>query len=94
MLDINYSTLNVFPWEGELSEGIEHEGFSESFFIQPDLFLRLRPGKESVVKQKLEERKKSDSAFAKNAYAQLDFVYRNSSYYEPSHNRYPVYRVK
>lgn len=55
MLDINYSTLSVFPREGELSGGIEYEGFSESFFIQPDLFLRLRPGKESVVKQKLEE---------------------------------------
>ncbi|MGZ8539141.1 MAG: Fmu (Sun) domain-containing protein [Chitinophagaceae bacterium] len=56
MLNINYSTLDVFPWEEELSEGIEYEAFSESFFIQPDLFLRLRPGKESVVKQKLEEK--------------------------------------
>jgi 16S rRNA (cytosine967-C5)-methyltransferase len=45
--------LNVFPWKIELSEGIEHEKFSESFFIQPNLFLRLRSGKQNIVKQKL-----------------------------------------
>ena len=48
-------TLNVFPWVDELSDGVGHEKFNESFFIQPDLFLRLRPGKESIVKQKLQE---------------------------------------
>jgi hypothetical protein len=41
---------------------------------------------------KLEEKKKGDSAFAQNAEAQLDFVYKNSPYYEPAHLRYPVYR--
>ena len=46
------------------------------------------------LKVKLDERKKSDSAFAKNGGAQLNFVYQNSPYYEPNHNRYPVYRVK
>ena len=54
---INYSLLiqNVFPWKDELSEGIDHEKFCESFFVQPDLFLRLRPGKEKMVKQKLQQ---------------------------------------
>lgn len=47
------SMLNVFPSEKELSEGIEHEKFVKSFFVQPDLFLRLRPGKETRVKEKL-----------------------------------------
>lgn len=55
MLNIQYSMLNVFPWKEELSDGIDHEKFAESFFIQPDLFLRLRPGKENIVKQKLED---------------------------------------
>jgi 16S rRNA (cytosine967-C5)-methyltransferase len=32
---------------------MEHEKFCESFFIQPDLFLRLRPGHEDAVKRKL-----------------------------------------
>ena len=57
LLIINSSFLisNVFPWKNELSEGIGHEEFSKSFFVQPDLFLRLRPGKESIVKQKLQQ---------------------------------------
>ena len=38
-------------------------------------------------------KRKSDSAFAKDGGAQLDFVYKNSEYYEPSHRRYPVYRI-
>jgi 16S rRNA (cytosine967-C5)-methyltransferase len=55
MLNIQYPMLNVFPWKEELCDGIDHEKFAASFFIQPDLFLRLRPGKESVVKHKLEK---------------------------------------
>ncbi len=47
----------VFPWKEELSEGVEYEKFSESFFIQPDLFLRLRPGKEKIVTEKLNDKK-------------------------------------
>jgi hypothetical protein len=68
----------------------QKEGFSNYVFEETAAeFLKTHPD----VKQKLEERKKTDSAFAKNANAQLDFVYRNSTYYEPSHNQYPVYRL-
>ena len=45
------------------------------------------------VRKLLEARKSTDTAFAKSASAQLDFVYRNSPYYEPDHMRYPVYRL-
>jgi hypothetical protein len=45
------------------------------------------------VKRQLEEKKKTDSAFAASANAQLNFVYKNSPYYEPEHMRYPVYRL-
>ncbi len=45
------------------------------------------------LKQKLEVKKQSDPAFAKNASAQLNFIYKNSPYYEPAHLRYPVYRL-
>ncbi len=50
-----YSLLitEIFPWQNELSEGIDKEAFSLSHLEQPDLFLRLRPGKETVVKDKL-----------------------------------------
>ena len=57
LLMINSSVLisEIFPWKEELSEGIDHENFCRSFLIQPDLFLRLRPGKEKVVMQKLKQ---------------------------------------
>ena len=45
------------------------------------------------LKVKLEEKKKGDEKFAANGSAQLDFIYKNSPYYEPGHNRYPVYRL-
>ena len=45
------------------------------------------------LKKKLEDKKAVDPKFAGNGSAQLDFIYKNSPYYEPSHNRYPVYRL-
>ena len=45
----------VFPYKDELCVDIDFEKFSRSFFIQPDLFIRLRPGKEEMVKLKLHE---------------------------------------
>jgi 16S rRNA (cytosine967-C5)-methyltransferase len=44
---------DVFPRQDELSDGIYFEKFAASFFIQPDLFIRLRPGHEKNVKNKL-----------------------------------------
>ena len=52
---LNYQLSSVFPWKEELSDGIEYEKFCASFFIQPDLFIRLRPGKEDKVKLKLKQ---------------------------------------
>jgi len=53
MLGSGDSMLNVFPWKEQLSDGIDHAEFCQSFFVQPDLFLRIRPGYENIVKQKL-----------------------------------------
>jgi len=46
------------------------------------------------LRKKLEAKKKTDPAFAKDSRAQLDFIYRNSPYYEPEHMRYPVFRIE
>ena len=46
------------------------------------------------LKKQSDEKKQSDSSFGKNASAQLNFIYKNSPWYEPAHNRYPVYRVE
>jgi 16S rRNA (cytosine967-C5)-methyltransferase len=50
---IPFSIQDIFPWKNLLSDGIDYEQLCRSFLIQPDLFLRLRPGHENVVKQKL-----------------------------------------
>lgn len=52
-------------------------------------WLKQNPG----LRDQLEAKKQSDSSFASNAAAQLDFVYRRSPWYEPVHLRYPVFRV-
>lgn len=52
-LDDDCSLFRVFPWKDELSDGIELEGFCASFFKQPDVFVRLRHGYESRVREKL-----------------------------------------
>jgi 16S rRNA (cytosine967-C5)-methyltransferase len=49
----NFKATNVFPWHDELTDGIDYEEFCKSFFIQPDLFLRIRPGYEKALKRKL-----------------------------------------
>ncbi|MET0392473.1 MAG: Fmu (Sun) domain-containing protein, partial [Chitinophagaceae bacterium] len=46
---------DVFPWKSGLSKGIDAKAFNASFFTQPDLFLRLRPGKQAAVLTKLEK---------------------------------------
>lgn len=43
-LDDQFSIANIFPWKDELSDGIDYDSFCKSFLIQPDLFLRVRPG--------------------------------------------------
>lgn len=42
----------VFPWHNELSASVKADVFSASHLIQPQLFLRIRPGfKEHVIKK-------------------------------------------
>jgi 16S rRNA (cytosine967-C5)-methyltransferase len=43
----------IFPWKDQLSPGIDHLAFCLSFLRQPDLFLRIRPGHETTVREKL-----------------------------------------
>ncbi len=49
----SFSMDEIFPWTDELSEGINKQDFVLSHFVQPDLFLRIRPGKEKIVLHKL-----------------------------------------
>lgn len=45
----------IFPWQDELSAGIDGKQFSLSHLIQPFLFLRIRPGHEQTVVQRLRD---------------------------------------
>lgn len=68
----------------------QKEGFSDYVFEETAAtFLKTH----ADVRQQLDDRKKTDSLFAKSAEAQLDFVFKHSPYYEPAHLQYPVYRV-
>lgn len=49
--------------------------------------------KDPELRRQLEARKKQDPDFAKDARAQLDFIYRNSPHYEYTHQMYPVGRL-
>jgi len=52
LVEENHSTFNkdkVFPFEHQLSAAIDSTLFAQSHFIQPNLFLRTRPGKQKKV---------------------------------------------
>jgi hypothetical protein len=82
---------SYFAWN--FFDGIlgQKEGYSGYAFedIAAE-YLKTHPD----VKVKLEQRRATDTAFAKSANAQLNFVYQNSDYYENNYLKYPVYRVK
>jgi len=68
----------------------QKEGYSAYVFEdKAAAYLQQQP----ALKAQLQQRIASDSSFAKNGRAQLDFIYKNSPWYEPDHNRYPVFRV-
>lgn len=46
-----------------------------------------------ALKQKLEAEKAKNAELSKNAYAQLEFIYKNSDYFEPTFMRYPIGRL-
>ncbi|RFZ95206.1 RsmB/NOP family class I SAM-dependent RNA methyltransferase [Mucilaginibacter conchicola] len=49
----DFKLEDVFPWSKELSEGIDKQAFLKSFFVQPDLFIRVNKGFEQQVKAEL-----------------------------------------
>jgi len=85
------ATDSYFAWNFFDAILGQKEGYSGYAFedIAAD-YLKSNP----EVKAKLNQRVASDTAFARNGRAQLNFVYENSPWVEPDYLRYPVYRVK
>jgi 16S rRNA (cytosine967-C5)-methyltransferase len=50
---VNIDYDKIFPFNDLLSAGIDKKAFSRSFLVQPDLFVRVRPGNKSHVIEKL-----------------------------------------
>lgn len=83
--DDSYFAWNYF--DGILGQ---KEGYSSYAFEETaKKYLEEHPD----LKIKLEQRKSTDTAFAKSGREQLDFIFKNSPYYETAHMIYPVYRV-
>jgi 16S rRNA (cytosine967-C5)-methyltransferase len=49
----DFNPDDIFPWTSQLTAGIDKEAFLRSFFIQPDLFIRVHKGYETQVKAAL-----------------------------------------
>ena len=79
-----------FAWNFFDSILMQKEHFS-SYIFENEAAEMLRGNPE--LKAELEEKKNSDKKFAESAYAQLNFIYKKSKHYEPTHLRYPVMRV-
>ena len=84
------ATDSFFNWNFFDAILQQKEGFSP--YVWEDMaetFLNENPELKSVF----EAKKKTDPAFANNWYAQLDWIHKQSPYYEKSHLRYPIVRV-
>lgn len=68
----------------------QKEGYSDYLF--EDLAEKILEENPTLKKQ-MEEKMQKDPAFAKSPEAQLDWVHKNSKYYEKAHLQYPVYRI-
>lgn len=83
----DFKLENVFPFTGHLSAGIDQILFLQSFFLQPDLFVRIQKGHEFLVKQTLIAanivfRQKNEQCLALPNGTKLDQVFPAQRYFE------------
>ncbi len=74
-----FSIQHIYPWKDEMSEGVELPALSIGEFTQPDLFIRVRPGFETVVRTKLSDaaipfQELSDATLALSNGTKLDTI--------------------
>ncbi|MCW5519298.1 M14 family metallopeptidase [Aureitalea sp. L0-47] len=68
----------------------QKEGFSP--YVWEDMALEIL-NSDPNLKAEFEQKKSEDEQFARNWYAQLDWIHKRSPNYEKAHLRYPVVRV-
>ncbi len=69
----------------------QKEGYSA--YRWEDIAVKLLRN-DPVLLEKLQKKKAEEPGFATNAGEILDYIYKNSIYYERAHLRYPVYRIE
>ncbi|RYU80522.1 M14 family zinc carboxypeptidase [Hymenobacter persicinus] len=83
------ATDSFFAWG--FFDGILQQKEYFSDYVFEDVAAELLR-KDPALRARLEKLKAQNAVFAQSAAAQLDWVYRQSPYYEKSHLRYPVAR--
>lgn len=61
-------------------------------YVWEDLALKILD-KNPKLKVEFEEKKKNEKDFADQWYSQLDWIHKQSKYYEKAHLQYPIYRL-
>lgn len=81
------SPVSFFAWNFFDSVLMQKEYFESYVFDDTaDSLLRENP----QLRNSFDEKRMTDSAFASNAHAQLDYIYKHSKYFEKTFMRYPV----
>jgi 16S rRNA (cytosine967-C5)-methyltransferase len=52
---LSFSLQEIFPFINQLSKGLDTDAFIRSFLIQPDVFIRTRPGYYATVTHRLQQ---------------------------------------
>jgi len=55
-LPFPFSVADIFPWHHQLSEGIDPVLLAGSHLVQPDVFIRIRPGYDRMVREALRQK--------------------------------------
>ncbi len=78
---------DVFPWTAELSPSIDKEKFLKSFFVQPDLYIRVLKGFESqvrstLIKADISFKEEGNQCFTLPNGTRLDTIFANQHWFE------------
>ncbi|HAI56333.1 MAG TPA: hypothetical protein DCM04_00215 [Saprospirales bacterium] len=82
---------SFFAWN--FMDGILMQKEHFSPYVFEDLAATILK-KDVGLKAAFESKKRTDTEFAENASAQLNWIYERSPYYEEGYKRYPVARIK
>ncbi|WP_028888870.1 M14 family metallopeptidase [Tenacibaculum ovolyticum] len=83
------ATDSFFNWNFFDTILQQKEGFSAYVFEDVAAqFLKDNP----KIKEELKEKIRTDKSFEKNAYAQLNYIYKKTPYYEDSHTKLPIFK--